>query len=464
MAKDLRSYLEWFVKKYPEEFVEVGEVIDPAHHEVAAYLKLMEDRGRFPVTIFRQVKNLKGEPSQFPLVHNILATRSFLAMTVGLEPSNYRMGLVTRLGEMQESPIDYEVIAPNQAPVMENVWRGEEADITRLPAACYHEKDAGPYFVMACALKGKSGNFYNVTMTKNMIFGPRRMSISAHAHHHLAEIITEHEHVDEPTPVAVILGHHPAFYLASCTATPYGNDDYRTIGGFLNEPLRLVPSASLGDDFLIPADAEIVIEGLVLPGVRESQNPFGEISGHYQPPGMYPVIEAQAICFRNNALMEGTLPSHPEHHNLGGIPKEGSIFKAIKREVPGVKAVFLPNSGCSRFSSYISLEKKTFRDVQVAAMIAFSEMENLKVAIVVDEEIDVFNETEVLWAVITQTRWDKDLTVIPRVQSARDWFGDAVVIIDATHPEDVSDFPERNRMPEEVISRIRSRFQSFNSS
>lgn len=464
MAKDLKSYLEWSAKEYPEEFVEVKEVIDPAHHEVAAYLKLMEDRGQLPVTIFQQVKNLKGEPSQFRLVHNPFATRSLCAKAIGLEPSNYRMGLVARMVEIQKSKIDYAVIKPGQAPVMENIWRGEEADITLLPAARYHEQDAGPYFVMACVMKGKTGNFYNVTMTKNMVTGPQRMSISASAHHDLARIIAEYEAADEPTPVAAILGHHPAFYLGSCALTPYGNDDYQSIGSYLGEPLRLVPSASLGNEFLIPADAEIVIEGMIPPGVRESQNPFGEISGHYQPPQMYPVIETRAICFRQNAVMEGILPAHSEHVNLGSIPKEGSVYSAIKRVVPDVKAICLPTSACGRFSGYISLKKKSFRDVQVAGMVAFAEMPNLKMAIIVDEDVDVFNEAEVLWTVATQTRWDKDLTVIPRIQSFRRWLGDAVVIIDATHPDDVSDFPEKNRIPEETINQIRNRFERFRKS
>ena len=459
MTKNLRSFLELVAKKSPEDLVEVKETMDPAHHEVAAYLKLMEDRGRLPVTIFRQVKDLNGEPSQFPLTHNVFATRPHLAMAVGMEPSEYGMELIARLVEMQEKPVDYEVVTPAEAPVLENVWRGAEADIYRLPAARYHEKDAGPYFVMACALKGKSGDFYNVTMTKNMVYSPQRISISAHVFHHLADVISEYEAVDEPTPAIVILGHHPAFYMGSCGVTAYGNDDYKTIGGFLNEPLRLVSSASLGDDFLIPADAEIIVEGLIPPGVREIQNPFGEISGHYQPEVMSPVIDITAICFRNNAIMEGILPSHPEHHNLGGLPKEGSIFSAIKRVVPGVRAVSLPNSGCSRFSCFISMAKKSYRDVQIAAMTAFAEMMNLKMVVIVDEDIDVYNENEVWWAVATQARWDKDLTVVPRVQSARDWLGDAVAIIDATHPDEVSNYPERNRMPEEVIHRIRSKFQ-----
>lgn len=314
---------------------------------------------------------------------------------------------------------------------------------------------------MACIMKGASGNYYDVSLTKNMVKGPRRMTLSAGGHQHLGRMAAEYESMGKRAPVAIVLGHHPAFYLGSCALTPYQNDDYRTIGGYLGHPLRLVPSASLGDDFLVPADAEITIEGFVPPGVMELQNPFGEVSGHYQPEKKFPVIEVEAICFRNNAIMEGMLPAHSEHFNLGGIPKEGSVFNAIKRVVPGVRTFYLPHSGCSRFSSYISLKKNSYRDVQIAAMIAFSEIPTLKLAVVVDEDIDVFNEAEVIWAVITQSHWDKDLTVIPRVQSIRNWLGNAVMIIDATHPEGISDFPEKNKIPEETIRRIKNRFNNL---
>lgn len=290
-----------------------------------------------------------------------------------------------------------------------------------------------------------------------MVHDPRRVSISTHGHHHLTLVIAEHEREGLSTPVAIVLGHHPAFYLGSCALTPYGNDDYATIGAYMGGPLRVVPSATLGDDFLVPADAEIVIEGLVPPGVRMSQNPFGEITGHYQGKMNAPVVEVSAICFRNGAVMQGTYPGHADHINLGGVPKEGSVYRAIKRVVTNVTAIHIPHSGQGRFSAYISVKKSDFRDVQVAAMVAFAEMPNLKLAIVVDSEIDVFNERQVLWATTTQTRWDKDVAIIPRVQAFRSWLGDAVCIIDATLPGDVPGFPEPNTVPREAFERLKAR-------
>lgn len=458
MAKSLTDFLST-LEKIPNQVLRVKENLNPAEHEVSAYVKLLEESGQNPVVIFENVNNLQGKPSIFPLVHNLFATRALCERAIGAPISENQMDLSVRLGQLEQESGKYEIIEKNSAPVLQNVWLGEQADLTLLPAARYHEKDAGPYFVMGCLMKSRSGEFYDVTMTKNMVQGPQQMSISAHGVHHLAKMIAEYEAAGEPAPVAVVLGHHPAFYLGSCALTPYGNDDYETISGYLGEQLRLVPSASLGDDFLIPADAEIIIEGFIPPGHREYQNPFGEISGHYQNKMLSPVIEVKAICFRDNAVMEGISPSRAEHFNLGSVPKEGSVLNAIKRIVPDVTAVHLPHSGCGRFSCYISMAKKTFRDVQAAAMIAFTEMMNLKVVVVVDSDVDVFNEAEVLWAVTTQTRWDKDVTTIPRVQSFRSWLGDAVCIIDATHPEDVANFPERNKIPAEVEQRIAALFK-----
>jgi UbiD family decarboxylase len=187
--------------------------------------------------------------------------------------------------------------------------------------------------------------------------------------------------------------------------------------------------------------------------VVESQNPFGEILGYYQPEMKVPVIEVTAITHRKNGIMQDIYPAQMDHWNLGGIPKEGSVFNVIKKNVPGIKAIHLPPSGCGRIICYISIKKEFENDARKAAMQAFIEMPNLKLAVVVDDDIDVFNEREVMWAVGTRTHWDKDLEVIRNVQNFRGWLGDAVALIDATRPP-VKDFPERNEIDLESFNRI----------
>jgi 2,5-furandicarboxylate decarboxylase 1 len=322
----------------------------------------------------------------------------------------------------------------------------------------HQQDDAGAYFTRACAMKGLNRDFYDITFTKNKYYEPRRMSFSAHKHHHLETMTCEYEAQSQRAPVIVILGHHPAFYLSTCCMTPYGNDDYLTASAFLREPLRLTPSTTWGEKFLVPADAEVIIEGEIPPGVRDTQNPFGEILGYYQVEMKVPVIEVTAITHRKNGIVEDFWPGHMDHWNLGSIPKEGSVYNVIKKNVPGIKAIHLPPSGCGRCICYISIKKEFENEPNKAGMQAFVEMPNLKLAVIVDDDIDVFNEREVMWAVATRVHWDKDIEVIREVQSFRGWLGDSVAIIDATIPLK-GGWPERNEVHPEAMERMAKFFK-----
>jgi UbiD family decarboxylase len=306
---------------------------------------------------------------------------------------------------------------------------------------------------MTCIIKSFNNGFYDITFTKNKYLGPQKIAISAHPHHHLEAMIQEYERMNRRTPVVIVLGHHPAFYLSSCCMTSYGNNDYETASAFLQEPLRLVPSETWGEKFLVPADCEVIIEGEIPPHARESQNPFGEILGYYQPEMKVPVIEVTAMTCRKKGVIQDIWPGHEDHWNLGGIPKEGSVFNVIRKNIPGIKAVHLSHSGCGRVICYISIKKEFDNEPRKAAMQAFVEMPNLKLAVIVDDDIDVFNEREVLWAVGTRTHWDKDLEVIRKVQDVRDWLGDAVAIIDATRPLK-GNFPRKNEIPQDAMERV----------
>lgn len=457
MAKDLRGFIAWEEENRPGALIRVKERVDANRFETIAFLKHLDTRGEQRMVLFENVPALSGEPSAFPLFYNPFVTRQFCADALEMGELKNSMDLSLEVARRELEKGELEVIPPGKAPCKEVVHRGSRADLRMLPIPMHHKDDAGPYLTMACAMKGCEQNFYDITFTKNMYYEPRRMSFSAHAHHHLEAIVQEYERRGKRAPVIVILGHHPAFFLSTCCMTPYGNNDYVTAAAFLKEPLRLAPSETWGEDFLVPADAEVILEGEVPPHVREKQNPFGEILGYYQPEMYVPVIEVTAITHRRNAIVEDFWPGQMDHWNLGGIPKEGSAYNAIKKNVPGVKAVHLPPSGCGRCICYISIRKEFDNDPRKAAMQAFVEMPNLKLAVVVDDDVDAFNEREVLWAVATRTHWDKDLEVIRKVQSFRGWLGDAVAIIDATKPLQ-GDFPKRNEIPEDALERVRRFF------
>jgi UbiD family decarboxylase len=454
MAKNLQDFLARLEADHPEWMVRVKERVNPNAFEASCLLHLLEQRGERRAVVFDNVVDMEGRPTDFPLAYNLFMTREMCAYAMEMSPGQHKMELSAEFARRQEAGRGtVEVIDPARAPCRQVVLRGEEADLRRLPVAMHHRMDAGAYFTMTCAMKALSGNFTDVTFNKNMVTGPRRMSFSSHAHHHLDAIVGEYEKVGRRAPAIAILGHHPAFYMAACAMTPYGADDYASIAGFLQEPLRLTPSVTWGDALMVPADAEVIIEGEIPPGVRESQNPYGEIAGYYQEPMQMPVVEVTAITHRRGAVVQGVFPGRQDHWNLGGIPKEGSVFNAIRRNIPGVKALHLPPSGNGRFSCYISLHKAFDNEPRKAAMQAFVEMPNLKFCVVVDEDIDVFDEREVLWAMATRTWWDQDLEVVRQVQSFRGWLGSAVAMVDATRPRG-RPFPQRNDLPADVLARL----------
>jgi len=453
MSKDLQNFVRLIEKQYPDSLVRIEDPIDPNTFEVTALLEHLDRRNISKIVLFENIKNLAGTPSRFPLLHNAFVTRQLCAVALDMPPAAYKMELTQEFARREREPGKTVVVPAKEAPCKQTVLTGEKADVRQLPIGMHHKLDVGPYLTMVCVMKSPRDNFYDMTFTKNLIKGPRRMSISAHVHHHLDTLVGEYERENRRAPVAIILGHHPAFSLSTCCLTGYGNDDYVTAASFLQEPLRLTASETWGEDFLVPADAEIIIEGEIPVGVRETQNPFGEIMGYYQAECMMPVIEVTAVTYRDGAIMQGIFPGHMEHWILGGIPKEGSTYNAIKKNVPGVRAVHLPPSGCGRVSCYISLKKEFENEPRKAGMQAFIEMPNLKFAVVVDEDVDVYNEREVLWAMATRTWWDTDLQVINKVQSFRGWLGDAVAIVDATRPKNRS-FPIKNEVPQEALDRI----------
>lgn len=453
MSKTLTTFLQNLNERAPRTVLTVGDPLDVNSFEVTAFLKKLDLKGVQRPVLFENVTNLDGKKSQFRLLSNLFVTRELSAAALEMDRIDHPMEVGLEMARREHEAGSTALVPRQAAPCKQRVRRGGDADVRILPVPMHHGMDAGPYLTMACVMKGLRGGFYDITFTKNMVKGPHKLSLSTHPHHHLDSILRDYESEGRGAPVIVVLGHHPAFFLSCCSLTPFGNDDYQTASAFLGEPLQLTPSETWGDDFLVPADAEIIIEGEVPPGVRENQNPFGEILGYYQAECEMPIVEVKAITHRDEAIMQDVFPGHADHWNLGGIPKEGSVYNAILKCVPGVRAVHLPASGCGRLSCYIAIEKRFENEPQKAAMAAFIEMPNLKVAVVVDHDIDVFDEREVLWAVNTRTWWDRDLQVIDRVQSFRGWLGSSVVIIDATRSLEGS-FPARNEIPPDALNRV----------
>lgn len=455
MAKSLSSFLAQLREQRPADLVEIKRTVRPAQFEVTAILEHLDRSGRYPVALFHNPTNLLGSPSPFRIVSNVFGTRERCAMALGLDPARPGMELSLGYSALERQKVEPVVVSRAEAPVKENVLVGEDADVRILPIVRHYEMDLGPVLTMAHVMPARDGSFYEVSFAKTFYKNdPRRMVVSIHTPH-LERLLAEYERRDEPAPIVNVLGHHPAFYLGCLALAPYANDDYATIGSFLRESLRLVPSETWGDRVMVPADAEIVIEGEIPPGQRGIADPFGEVTRLYQAQCLRPIFQVKAITFRHNAIMQDVFSGHRGHWNLGALPKEGSVFNALQRKFGNIKAVHLPYSGCGRLACYISIHKTRPGQPKEVGLFALPESWTFQTVVVVDDDIDVFNEEEVLWAIHTYVNPARDVDIIKNVGESV--FTTAMqrskVIIDATRPQDVA-FPARFQVPEEVMARI----------
>lgn len=440
---DLRTYLESVRRAAPDRLLEVTDKHD-IRLEVCAMIADLEKRKREPLVLFSHIDNLSGEPSEFPLLMNVFASRAACAVALGLAPEQAGRELMIEFQAREarrETPV---VVDAADAPVKQVKM---DPNLHFLPVLTHHVADCGPYLTMTWSARDPDTGVYNSSFHRCYVRDPNHV-VMFFERRHLWDYYVRAERRNEALPVACVIGHHPAYYLGNCILNGIADDEYESIGGLMGEPLRLVASETFGDELLVPADAEMVIEGRVLPHQRDREGPFGDFTGLYGAAGEAPLVEVTAITHRRGAYCMDILAGHRDHRLLGAVPKEGSIYRKVQAVVPTVRSVCLPLSGAGRFHCYLSIDKRCEGEAKLAAMAAFTGSELLKHVIVVDADIDVYEEEQVLWAVATRVDAATDVSIIDRVKGSRldpvhpgqDW--GSKLIIDACRNEDI-DFPER---------------------
>jgi len=466
MPKNLRNFIELLKARAPEELM-IGEKLLDSKFEATTLLRRLELNNRYPMVIFENVKNVKGQKSPFPLVFNAFASRKKLALAIDLEPYQYKMELTFELMKRYAKTIPPQTVDSKDAPVKEVLKRGEEVDLLDYPVPVHHAKDGGPYILGASIVtKNPETGVYNAAMIRLHVKGKNKTAIHAEPHHHTGMIVRSYLSKGKPCPFVAVIGHHPSFYLGSQWEGPFGKNEYEIIGGAMQESLRVVPSETWGEDFLVPADAEIIMEGVVLPNEEESEGPIGEHTRYYKTirgdiieERMEPVTRIHAITHRRDAYFQSCFLGHLDQGLIGAIPKEAAIYEIAKRSVPGLKAVYLSPGGVSRYICYLSLEQRVSGEAKDALMAAFIGDWHIKYAVAVDSDVDIFSDAEVLWAISTRTQPNKDIFVIPDCMGSpldptvgleSKQLVTARMGIDATKPVG-EPFPEVCEVPEDLL-------------
>ncbi|HVA23600.1 MAG TPA: UbiD family decarboxylase [Chloroflexota bacterium] len=455
MPKSLQSFLHELRDESPEDLLHIDKKVDPDNYDVTAILEHLTQRKRFPATLFHNTLDQHQRDSRFPIVSNVFATRERIARAIGVKVEDAGMELSLEYARLEREKVAPITIDRAEAPVQQVVHRDGDVDVRILPIVRHYEMDVAPVLTMACAMKDPDEGFYNVSFIK--VFYRELANYCAISIHtpHMERILAKYTERSQRAPFVAVLGHHPSFYLGALALSPWGADDYHVVGSFLGEPCRLVPSITWGSDFMVPADAEIVLEGEIVPGAREVVDPFGEVTRHYQAQCIRQGLEVKALTHRQDAVMQDVFSGHHEHWNLGGVPKEGTMFNTLQRQHGCIKAVHLPQSGCCRFSAYVSLKKEREGIAKRVGMSALMESMFFNCIVLVDEDIDVFNETDVLWSVLTNMDPSRDVDLL---KNQYNLFTTHMLyqklIIDATRPLDIA-FPAMLKVPESAMKRIR---------
>lgn len=456
MAKDLRTFLSDVVKNDPGSLKRVTRPVD-RRFGITAYGAWYDKRGEYPALLFSDV-----EGAELPCLSNLVATYDRMALALGVTVEELTRSSSMGQGRQAHAPVEV-----SAAPAQEIVWRGDEADLTRLPIPVHNELDGGPFLTAGVAvMRDPESGRLNAGIYRHHVYDSRRMGVWFFGSHDGGTIYRRHAEQGEPTPIAIVIGHHPAFLMGAVSRVPGIGGEYEAAGSFLGEPVEVVRAVT--SDLLVPARAEVIIEGHILPGELAEEGPFAEWPGHYVGGGPKPVIEVSAITMRRGAIFQDIQASGREHRLMGALPRIASIHEAVRQKVPGLRAVNIPLH--ARMHCYLSIRKEFDSDPTRAAFAAFNtEPENLRAVIVVDDDIDVYDEREVFWAVGTRFDAVDDLQIIPKWNGPggllpTNWSYDAdggrvprrssAMIIDATKPAPPVVFPQRARVPLDAVAAV----------
>ncbi|KRQ87587.1 Phenolic acid decarboxylase subunit C [Caloramator mitchellensis] len=314
---------------------------------------------------------------------------------------------IYKLMDAIANPKPFKVV--DRGPVMENIITGN-IDIRKFPHPYFHEKDSSTYITagMLVVKDIKTGRRYTSIRRFQVI---DRNKISALiASPYLINQFLEMEKMNRPLEVAIVIGYDVPFLLASQVSSElYGVDKYEIDSALRGEPLEVVKCKTI--DLEVPAHAEIVLEGVMVPNKREMEGPFGELMGYYGEQKMHPYIEIKAIMHRNNPIYQAAFPCR-EEHLANGLLREVELYYALKRLVD-VKDVHVTLSGGYRFHAIASINKKQEGDGKTAIIGALSSIKDLKHVVIVDDDIDIFDNEDVELAIATRFQSSRDLVLIP---------------------------------------------------
>ena len=409
---DLREYLSVLekkgklkrVKKQVDKDWELAAVCRQLFHKIAP-----EKR---PALLFENVKGFS-----IPVAAGVLgASKQIYAL--GLETDSVE-GINRKWDEALGNPIPPRMV--KTGPCKENVLHGDQVNISKLPVPVWTVgEDPGPFFTSPYVITKdpETGN-RNVGTYRMQVKGPNKTGFLIGVRQDAAWHIRRNNELNKPTPVAVVIGADPSIGYVSVSKMSDALDEFAVAGALRGKPVDLVPCETVPLE--VPATAEIVLEGEIPANTLEQEGPFGEYTGYMGPAGDQPFFKIKCMTFRNNPIYQAFISQMPpsESSCIRGVGREWPLFKHLKHvlRLP-IKDLRLKEAGGSGAYCVVSLNKQFEGQVRQLMYGIWSMRTGFgKITVVVDDDIDVWDDFAVDWALSWRVRPDRDVYIERDVQA-----------------------------------------------
>jgi UbiD family decarboxylase len=445
------------------------EGADP-HLEIGGITEVAAALPDCPALLFDRIK---GYPTGFRIFTNATTNLQRAALALGIDPTLRPLEALKAWMEVRGSLTLRKPAQVHDADFLENSDVGDAVDLSKFPVPHWHQKDGGQYIgsgslVIMC---DPDSGWVNASIYRVQVHTRNKVTIQFdHQGRHGAIIAKKYWDQGKGCPVAVVNGEDPALFIAGFEYLPEGQSEYDFAGAIKGEAVEIHPGPETG--LPIPVHTEIVLEGMLLPGVTLPEGPFGEFTGYYASEARpSPVMQVSAIHYRNDPILFGSPPMKPPRFHFGLPFRAASIWSNL--QAAGVTDIVGTWQHVAQLMTVIALKQRYAGHAKRAALIAAANSYMGRMVVVVDDDVDPSDLADVMWAIATRCEPSESIDIIrdawssaldPRIPPERRLIGatsHSKMIIDACKPFAwLSQFPATSAMTHEDTRVIEQKWRS----
>jgi len=421
-ARPIQDIREWLDRSEGiGELLQIDQSVD-WNEEMSAITYLVAKQDPSPAILFENPKGYEDSPVGARMLWNILGPSSKrIALTIEEPPETPTLELIRRLKDKMKNRIPPREVPEAEAPVYENHQIGQDVDLGLLPIPKHWPLDGGRYAGTADAVftRDPDSGYLNIGTYRMMLQGKNEVGLYLSPGKDARLHITRSWEQGKPVPVAAAWGIDPLFMLVGSQTFPKNVSEYEFAGGIKGEAIPVVRAQT--SDLLIPANAELVIEGVIKPNSVKTEGPFGEFPGYYgRPEAGCPLVDVTAVHYRSRPILTNAIMAdYPSCEQSGffAIIRSARIWDDLdKLGIPGIQGVYAHPAGAGGFGmTVISLEQRYAGHAAQCLALAGQVPGGAyytKWIIAVDEDIDPTDMDQVIWAMSSRSNPIEDIDIL----------------------------------------------------